>query len=138
MPVIRAVRSRRRSRARSWPTAARCCAFGLAILAWLVLRPALGTVPRGAAYGSGIALIAGAAGCVLLLVVGADSLPRVGAATAGGTSDYTAFASGSRIGQLLTTRIAVGLGAGVVVLAAARFGGRRGTAIGLVVGGLAG
>ena len=47
-------------------------AFGLAILAWLVLRPALGQVPRGMAYGSGIGLVAGAAGCVLLLVVGAS------------------------------------------------------------------
>jgi ribose transport system permease protein len=50
-------------------------AFGLAILAWLVLRPALGRIPRGVAYGAGIALVVSAAGCVLLLVVGADSLP---------------------------------------------------------------
>ena len=113
-------------------------AFGLAILAWLVLRPALGRVPRGAAYGSGIALIVGAAGCILLVVIGADSLPGAGAATASGTTDYITFATGTRIGQLLTGRAAVGLAAGVFVLAVARLGGPRGTAIGLAAGGLAG
>ena len=53
-------------------------ALGLAILAWLVLRPALGRIPRGATYGAGIALLVGAAGCVLLVVVAADSLPGGG------------------------------------------------------------
>ncbi|MEO8230176.1 MAG: copper resistance protein CopC [Chloroflexota bacterium] len=111
-------------------------AFGLAILAWLVLRPALGEVPQGMAYGSGIGLVAGAAGCILLLVVGADSVPA--AAAPGGGTDYIAFASGTRIGQLLAARAAMGLVAGVVVLVVARFGGSRGTAVALALGGVAG
>ena len=74
-------------------------AFGLAILAWLVLRPALGRIPRGAAYGSGIALLVGAAGCVLLVVVAADSLPGGGGANG---TDYIRFASESRVGQLMS------------------------------------
>ncbi len=113
-------------------------AFGLAILAWLVLRPALGTVPRGAAYGAGIALLASAAGCLLLIVVAADSLPGSAAANAGGATDYAAFALASRIGQLLTARTAIGLAAGATVLAAARFGGPRGIRPSLVLGGIAG
>ena len=112
-------------------------AFGLAILAWLVLRPALGRVPRGAAYGSGIALLVGAAGCVLLIVVAADSLPGGGLTGAGGT-DYARFATESRVGQLLTARVAVGLVGGLVVLLSARLGGERGPSVALAVGGVAG
>jgi len=111
-------------------------AFGLAILAWLVLRPALGRIPRGAAYGAGIALVAGAAGCVLLLVVGADSVPA--AIGPSGSTDYLAFAGGTRIGQLLAARTAVGAIGGLVVLVVARFGGARAPAAALAVAGAAG
>ena len=111
-------------------------AVGLAILAWLVLRPALGRIPRGAAYGSGIALLAGAAGCLLLVVVAADSLPG-GGARAGGT-DYVGFATTTRIGLLLSARTVVGAIGGVVVLVVARLGGGRGAGLGLALGGAAG
>jgi putative copper export protein/methionine-rich copper-binding protein CopC len=112
-------------------------AVGLAILVWLVLRPALGRIPRGAAYGSGIALLAGAAGCLLLVVVAADSLPGGGTVTAGGT-DYVGFATTTRIGLLLSARTAVGVVAGIAILVAARLGGGRGPALGLALGGAAG
>ena len=110
-------------------------AFGLAILAWLVLRPALGQVPRGVAYGSGIGLSAGAAGCLLLVVVGADSAPAVGTSA---STDYLTFATGTRIGLLLTARIALGILGGIVVIAVARLGGLRRTRPAVAVGGVAG
>ncbi len=100
-------------------------AFGLAILAWLVLRPALGGIPRGTAYGAGIALIAGASGCLLLLVVGAGSAPSAVGSTGAAGPDVAGFATGSRIGQLLTARLLVGLAAGLLVLGLARLGWRR-------------
>lgn len=111
-------------------------AFGLAILAWLVLRPALGRVPRGVGYGSGIGLLAGAAGCLLLVVVGADSVPAT-VATGGGT-DYLGYATGTRIGLLLTARIALGAVGGIVVIAVARLAGSRGSVVAPAVGGVAG
>ena len=111
-------------------------AFGLAILAWLVLRPALGRLPRGVAYGSGVGLLAGAAGCLLLLVVGADSVPA--AVASGGGTDYLAFAVGTRIGLLLSARFAIGLAAGIVTLAIARLGGSRGPVIAVGLAGVAG
>ena len=110
-------------------------AFGLAILAWLVLRPALGQIPRGVAYGSGIGLLAGAAGCLLLVVVGADSVPTAG--TPAG-SDYLTFATGTRIGLLLTARTALGLVGGIGVIAVTRLGGARGLSLAVAVGGAAG
>lgn len=110
-------------------------AFGLAILAWLVLRPALGQIPRGVAYGSGIGLLAGAAGCLLLVVVGADSVPAAG--TSAG-SDYLTFATGTRIGLLLTARTALGLLGGIGVIAVTRLGGARGVPLAVAVGGVAG
>lgn len=108
-------------------------AFGLAILAWLVLRPALGRIPRGAAYGAGIALVVGSAGCVLLLVVGAGSVPG----TSGGT-DYLRFATDSRVGQLLLARTVVGLLGGAAVLLFARFAGSRATPGALALAGVVG
>jgi copper transport protein len=111
-------------------------AFGLAILAWLVLRPAFGRIPRSAAYGAGIGLIAAGAGCLLLLVVGADSLPGAGAGGPG--TDYLAFAIDSRVGRLLLGRIVVGALGGSAVLLLARFSRERGTAGAIVVGGVAG
>jgi copper transport protein len=113
-------------------------AFGLAILAWLVLRPALGGIPRGAAYGAGIALLAGAAGCLLLLVIGAGSAPTAAGSTVGAGPDVAGFATGSRIGQLLTTRLLVGLIGGLAVLGVARLGQHRAAAAALAIGGSAG
>ena len=75
-------------------------AFGLAIL--VLARPRAGARwdPARAAYGAGIALIAGAAGCLLLLVVGAGSLPAVGRRA---PRPPRRFARAEpRIGQLLT------------------------------------
>ena len=68
-----------RSRARCLRYGGSMLAFGLAILAWLVLRPALGRIPRG----DGLRLRASrscsdAAGCLLLVVVAPNSLPELG------------------------------------------------------------
>ncbi len=107
-------------------------AFGLAVLGWLVLRPAFGLVTRGTAWGIASGLLAAAAGCGLLLVLGASSL------TVGADTDYVGFATGSRIGQLLLARLALGLVAGVAVLVLAWRGGTRGPAVALAIGGGAG
>ncbi len=60
-------------------------------------------------------------------VVGAGSAPAPAAAGATATTgpDVAGFATGSRIGQLLTARLLVGLVAGLVVLGLARVGWRR-------------
>ena len=113
-------------------------AFGLAILAWLVLRPALGSIPRGTAYGTGIALLAGAAGCLLLLVIGAGSAPSAAGSGASGQPDIGGFATGSRVGQLLSARLMVGLFGGIAVLGIARFAGRHRARAALIVAGTAG
>ncbi len=107
-------------------------AFGLAILGWLVLRPALGRVPRATAWGIATGLIAAAAGCLLLLAIGASSL------SGGSGSDYIGFALGSRIGQLLLGRVAVGIVGAAAVVIVVRLGGPRGPVLGLLVGGIAG
>ena len=79
-------------------------AFGLAVLALLVLLPGLGHVPRGAGYGAGAR---------------ADrrgrreprpdrrrgDQPR---SPTGGSTDYLAYATGSRLGVLLTSRLILG------------------------------
>jgi copper transport protein len=102
-------------------------AFGLAVLALLVLIPGLGRVPRGSAYGAAVGLIAAAAGCLVLIVVGAT-----GATTT--APDYLTYATGSRAGVLLSARLVLGLLAGLVVLVLAR---RGRPAQALLAGGLA-
>ncbi|HEY2888447.1 MAG TPA: copper resistance protein CopC [Candidatus Limnocylindrales bacterium] len=102
-------------------------AFGLAVLALLVLIPGLERVPRGSAYGAAVGLIAAAAGCLVLIVVGAT-----GATTT--APDYLTYATGSRAGVLLTSRLLLGLLAGVAAIVLAR---RNQPARALLVGGLA-
>ena len=104
-------------------------AFGLAILAGLVLLPGLGRVPRGTAYGAAIGLLVAGGGTLVLIVVGATSF----APNASGT-DYLNYATGSRAGVLLSARLVIGLVAGLVSIALTRRG-RTGEAV--VVGGLA-
>ena len=104
-------------------------AFGLAVLAGLVLLPGLGRVPRGTAYGAAIGLLVAAGGTLVLIVVGATSF------TANATaSDYLSYATGSRAGVLLSARLVIGLVAGLVAIVLTRRG-RTGEAV--VVGGLA-
>ncbi len=98
-------------------------AFGLAVLALLVLGPGLGRVPRGTAYGAGIGLIAAAAGCLVLIVVGATGAISTTATTATGSpSDYLGYVTGSRSGFLLGARLVLGLVAGLLVISVARRG----------------
>ena len=100
-------------------------AFGLAVLAGLVLIPGLGRIPRGTAYGAAIGLLVAGAGSLVLIVVGATSFGS--AATAG---DYADYATGSRAGILLTARLVLGLAAGLVSIVLTRRG-RTGEAIAL-------
>jgi len=102
-------------------------AFGLAVLSLLVLTPGLGRVPRASAYGAGAGLIVAAAGCLVLVVVGAT-----GATTT--APDYLTYATASRAGVLLTARLLLGLLAGFAVVLLAR---RDRPARALLVGGLA-
>jgi copper transport protein len=104
-------------------------AFGLAVLAGLVLLPGLGRVPRGTAYGAAIGLLVAGGGSLILIVVGATSFSAT--ATAG---DYLTYATGSRAGVLLTARLVLGLAAGLFAIVLARRG-RTGESI--VVCGLA-
>ena len=104
-------------------------AFGLAVLALLVLLPGLGRVPRGTGYGIGVGLIVAAGGCLVLVVAGATGLTAGGAAP-----DYLRYATGSRAGVLLTARLVLGLVAGLVAIVMARQG-RPSRAV--LVGGLA-
>ncbi len=104
-------------------------AFGLAVLAGLVLVPGLGRVPRGSAYGAAIGLLVAGGGSLVLIVVGASSFAAT--ATPG---DYLGYATGSRAGVLLTARLVLGIGAGLAAIVLARRG-RTGEAI--VVAGLA-
>jgi len=104
-------------------------AFGLAILAGLVLLPGLGRVPRGTAYGAAIGLLVAGGGTLVLIVVGATSFAPNASAT-----DYLNYATGSRAGVLLSARLVIGLVAGLVSIALTRRG-RTGEAV--VVGGLA-
>ena len=93
-------------------------AFGLAVLALLVILPALGHVPRGAAYGAGLGLIVAAGGTLVLIVVEATSL----VSPAGGSTDYGAYLAGSRSGALLAGRLGLALAAGIVALVLTRRG----------------
>jgi putative copper export protein len=107
--------------------------FGLPIVAWFVIRPALGgRLPRTFALGSGIAHIALALGIGLLIVVGVASLPSAGGAAA--RPDAGVFLTTTRPGQLLVARLILALVAGVVAIALARIG-RPGPAFAVSVGG---
>jgi len=104
-------------------------AFGLAVLALLVLLPGLGRMPRGSVYGIGVGLIVAAGGCLVLIVAGATGL------TAGGaTPDYVRYVTASRAGGLLASRLILGLAAGLLVIGLGR-AGRPSRAV--LVGGLA-
>ncbi|HLY14474.1 MAG TPA: copper resistance protein CopC, partial [Candidatus Limnocylindrales bacterium] len=105
-------------------------AFGLAVLAGLVLLPGLGRVPRGTAYGAAIGLLVAAGGSLVLIVVGATSFAPT--ATAG---DYLSYATGSRAGVLLTARLVIGLIAGLAAILLTR---RGWTGEAVLVAGLAG
>jgi copper transport protein len=108
-------------------------AFGLPIVAWFVIRPALGgRLPRVFALGSGIAQVAVAVGIGLLIVVSVASLP-----SAGGTAprpDAGAFLTTTRPGQLLVARLVIALAAGAIGVVLARMG-RAGAAFLVALGG---
>jgi putative copper export protein/methionine-rich copper-binding protein CopC len=142
-------------------------AFGLAILGFLVLRPAargeaaaaggamelvsrpaarrrrprsaegpptsLASVFRATPLAAGWALVAGAAGCAILLAIAVASLSG-----SGGSTGIVAVMAGTRSGALLTARIVLGVVGGAAVLGLHRVGGANGPGRALALAGLAG
>lgn len=74
-------------------------ALGLGIVGWLVVRPVFGGLPTWLLVIQLGALLASAAGALLLLLVNA-----AGAGAAGSSIDVGSYATGSRTGQLLVAR----------------------------------
>ena len=96
-------------------------AFGLPIVAWFAIRPAMGgRLPRVFALGGGIAHVAVAVGIGLLIVVSVASLPSAGGSAA--RPDAGIFLTTTRPGQLLLARFALSLVVGVIVVVLARTG----------------
>jgi len=86
-------------------------AFGLWLFGLAVMRPVRGRLPAGLVLVQVVALVAAAAGAIVLIWVGLVSLP---ATTAG--LDVGGFLFGSRIGQLLAMRTALAIGAWIMGL----------------------
>lgn len=103
--------------------------FGLPILAWFVIRPALdGRIPRIFVLGGGIAQVAVGLGIGLLIIVGVASLPTAGGSAA--RPDAGLFLTSTRPGQLLVARLAVAVLGGAISIVLAR-AGQAGRALGL-------
>ena len=101
----------------------------------------LATVLRAAPPAAGWALIAGAAGCAILLAIAIATV--VGSASpagpgSSGPAGVGSFVTGSRSGALLAARILLGLLGGIAVLSLFRFGGVSGPARALALAGLVG
>jgi putative copper export protein len=109
--------------------------FGLPVVAWFVIRPALdGRMPRAFLLAGGVAHLVVALGVGLLIVVSVASLPSAGATVA--RPDAAQFLTATRPGQLLVARLALAIVVGVVAIALARTG-RGGQALAASVGGAA-
>jgi putative copper export protein/methionine-rich copper-binding protein CopC len=101
-----------------------------------VAQPApwsMAEVEEALAVAAGVALIATAAGWVVLLAIGVASL-----AGSAGTPDVVAFATGTRSGGLLAGGIVLGAVGGIAVLAVFRLGGRLRARAALTLGGATG
>ncbi len=92
-------------------------AFGLAIVGWVVIEPATGRIPPGAARAIGFGLIVAGIGSSLMLL--ASGLGLLGPE---GRPDLVGYATQSRPGVLLLGRIVIGVAGGIVVLVLARRG----------------
>jgi copper transport protein len=93
-------------------------AFGLAIVAWLVLEPTVGSIPSAAGRAIGIGLLTAGVGATLMLL--ASGLGLTGPS---GRPDLVGYATTSRPGILLLARVAIGILGGLLVIALVR--GRR-------------
>ena len=133
--VTRAVPSRPRSRARSWPTAGRCWPSGWRSPGWCFALRSVGSARRRIRL-RGRPPGPGPPGVSCCSSSGADSVPA--AVASGAAPTILAFAVGTRIGLLLSARFAIGLAAGIVTLAIARLGGSRGPVIAVGLAGVAG
>jgi putative copper export protein/methionine-rich copper-binding protein CopC len=93
----------------------------------------IASVFRATPLAAGWALVAGAAGCTILLAIAIATV-----AGSAGPAGVTSFITGSRSGALLAARILVGLLGGIAVLALSGFGGVNGPARALALAGLVG
>lgn len=106
-------------------------AFGLLLIAFVAVRPAIGGIPSGLTGGMIAVLVASGFGAVLLA---ANALDDAGAVS-GAAVDPLAFVGGTRIGGILGLRAVLAFaGAGAVALLAAF--GRRSVAV--LAGGVVG
>ena len=106
-------------------------AAGLGIIAWLVVQPVVGRVPRWLLVGQGAALLLAAVGSVLLFFVMEAALRRE--TDSGGAVDLL----GSRTGLLVIVRAGVGVLGAVAVVAAARAHPRLAVTAGSLAGAVA-
>jgi copper transport protein len=90
-------------------------AFGLALVAWVVLEPSIGRIPQVVVRAIGIGLLVGAIGSGLMLLSSGLALPGPT-----GRPDLVGYATMSRPGLLLLARVGIGLAAGIAVLAMVR------------------
>ncbi|MFI5262383.1 MAG: copper resistance CopC/CopD family protein [Candidatus Limnocylindrales bacterium] len=105
-------------------------AFGLWIFGLLVLVPVRGRIPGGLVLAQVAGMVAGAVGAVLLIWVSLVSLP---ASPQG--PDLVGFLFGTRIGQLLTARTALAVGAWVLgLILVGRHGDRRTALVSALLG----
>jgi copper transport protein len=87
-------------------------AFGLAVVAWLVLEPAMGAIPSAVGRAIGVALLVAGIGAAMMLLSSGLGLPGPT-----GRPDLVGYATSSRPGILLLARVVLALAGGVAVLA---------------------
>ncbi|HLA15469.1 MAG TPA: copper resistance protein CopC [Candidatus Limnocylindrales bacterium] len=86
-------------------------AFGLVIAAWVVLEPAIGRIAPVVGRAIGIGLLAAGIGAILMLLASG-----LGLSGPTGRPDLVGYATASRPGILLVSRIVIGLVGGIIVL----------------------
>lgn len=94
-------------------------ALGLALMGWLVVRPAVGSLPPGFVFSQAAALLVAGLASGLLALSGAEAFTSLWSDATGG-GDTLGFLLASRTGLMLVSRTLVALGAAVVVFLLAR------------------
>jgi copper transport protein len=87
-------------------------AFGISVVAWLVLLPVFGSIPGWALLVQLFSLLAAAVGAALTIMVNASAV----GGTRGGTFDVLAYVADSRSGVLLATRLVIAIAGVLLVL----------------------
>lgn len=94
-------------------------ALGLALMGWLVVRPAVGSLPPGFVFSQAAALLVAGLASGLLALSGGEAFTSMSSDATGG-GDTLGFLLASRTGLMLVSRTLVALGAAVVVFLLAR------------------